>query len=306
MSHRLYDHALACSGITSAEVTNSHLHRGDVWQARAACAIWWYRRAVPISTIAYWLGVKQGTVRMHVGLIAGDQRKRHGCRDAAALRLAARMERSYVEEPPASAAPPPPATLIEAAAGLVADAYYVRPEEILCPGRQDFMVEARQVLIAVLERQGLSVAAIGRLVGRDHSTVLHHLSYLEALPEDEYLHDLIRELAGELRLLAPREAQSGQAVPAPVQNLFRWLYNALLGQIPRRDRLDVCCYVFTEVLGVRWRQLEAAPARGFVILCRHTAVYSVAICALRLHGRGAHADLLASRLRRMGYRPAVA
>jgi chromosomal replication initiation ATPase DnaA len=88
----------------------------------------------------------------------------------------------------------------ESAAGVeevtlarVAEAYGVSPAALIAPGRNPLLVEARRVTMQLLAERGLGASHIGRVVRRDHSTVLHHLAVLRTSPtpeEQEMLADL--------------------------------------------------------------------------------------------------------------------
>ena len=68
--------------------------------------------------------------------------------------------------------PPPPR--IAAIIGAVAQAFSVPVRQILSPRRAAPIVRARQAAMHLaLELSGHSSIAIGRALGRDHSTVLH-------------------------------------------------------------------------------------------------------------------------------------
>lgn len=80
----------------------------------------------------------------------------------------------------------------------VARAYEVSPEELLGPSRLPYLVEGRRVVMALLHEHGLGASAIGHLIGRDHSTVVHHLKMMKSAltwEEREMLTRLRRELA---------------------------------------------------------------------------------------------------------------
>jgi hypothetical protein len=59
---------------------------------------------------------------------------------------------------------------------LVADAYCLDPEVLLGACRLSEVVEARWLLMALLYRRGESIAAIGRVLGKNHSTIRHGLA----------------------------------------------------------------------------------------------------------------------------------
>lgn len=58
----------------------------------------------------------------------------------------------------------------------IAEEYLVKLSELLSSSREEEVVEARAELMRRLRTTGLSMARIGQLVGRHHSTVSHHLA----------------------------------------------------------------------------------------------------------------------------------
>ncbi len=84
----------------------------------------------------------------------------------------------------------------------VATAYGFSASALSAPCRDPLRVEARRVAMGLLAERGLGATHIGKLLGRDHSTVLHHLAVLRdrCTPEEqEMLADLravVREGCG--------------------------------------------------------------------------------------------------------------
>ncbi len=75
----------------------------------------------------------------------------------------------------------------------VAQAYGFSPAALSAPCRDPLRVEARRVAMQLLAEQGVGATHIGQILGRDHSTVLHHLAVLRSrsTPEEqEMLADL--------------------------------------------------------------------------------------------------------------------
>ena len=64
----------------------------------------------------------------------------------------------------------------------VARAYALTPEKLLSGDRHALLVEARRVAMQLLRERGMDVVTIGRVIGRDHSTVLHHLGLIQHSP----------------------------------------------------------------------------------------------------------------------------
>jgi chromosomal replication initiation ATPase DnaA len=66
------------------------------------------------------------------------------------------------------------------AARLICAVNKVEPSDVFSRGRKRECIPARRMLICLLRRRGLSLAAIGRLIHRDHTTVLYQLRWVEA------------------------------------------------------------------------------------------------------------------------------
>jgi chromosomal replication initiator protein len=66
--------------------------------------------------------------------------------------------------------------------GVVAEYYGVSGEELSGPGRTQEVCFARHAVMYVLRTvSGANLPAIGRAVGRDHTTVLHGISRMEQM-----------------------------------------------------------------------------------------------------------------------------
>lgn len=83
----------------------------------------------------------------------------------------------------------------------VASGFGVKPKDVLGPGRQKSILNARQVAMYLArETGGFTLPRIGEFFGgRDHTTVLHSVRKIEqAMHEDAKLKRMIRELRREL------------------------------------------------------------------------------------------------------------
>ena len=85
-----------------------------------------------------------------------------------------------------------PHAIVEA----VADFYELPIAVVIGASRQGRHVKARRVAAWLLRQQGLSLAAIGNILGRDHSTVL---AGLRAIDKDTALRAIARQLLDALR-----------------------------------------------------------------------------------------------------------
>lgn len=113
-----------------------------------------------------------------------------------------------------------PATPEEAAArsrilDAVAAAYEVTPLSIMSRGRDTFVVETRKVAIRILWDLDLGVTLIGRMMGLDHSTVLHHLgSFRRATDTEKWGIREVRKALGLQRRPLPQTARARIRVAA--------------------------------------------------------------------------------------------
>lgn len=66
----------------------------------------------------------------------------------------------------------------------VADLFGLTPESVLSKGRNSTQADARWVIAYVMRSQmNMSLPAIGRRLGRDHTTILHGLRQIEKRPD---------------------------------------------------------------------------------------------------------------------------
>ena len=84
---------------------------------------------------------------------------------------------------------------------LVAKRFKTTPEEIRGRARGRYITNARWALIAGLRSKGLSTITIGRLVHRDHTSVLHALT---ALPDRCSRDAHLARAVTEIRIAARR------------------------------------------------------------------------------------------------------
>jgi len=63
----------------------------------------------------------------------------------------------------------------------IADKHGYNVEDILGPCRHKHLVIVRRECVAMLRAKGYSTTEIGRIMKRDHSTIVHSLQVLEAL-----------------------------------------------------------------------------------------------------------------------------
>lgn len=64
--------------------------------------------------------------------------------------------------------------------GLIALRHGFTREDILGPRKFKNLIRARQDCIAMFRKRGLSTTEIGRIMGRDHSTIVHALQQVAA------------------------------------------------------------------------------------------------------------------------------
>lgn len=67
--------------------------------------------------------------------------------------------------------------------GLVALQHGFTADEVLSPSRTAKLVQARQDCIVMFRERGYSTTEIGRIMRRDHTTIVHALQRIQKLPE---------------------------------------------------------------------------------------------------------------------------
>lgn len=65
--------------------------------------------------------------------------------------------------------------LLEQIKVIIAEEFSILPEMLIGPRQSDYVSTARHVLSVTLYGMGLSCVAVGKIVGKDHSTVLHSI-----------------------------------------------------------------------------------------------------------------------------------
>ena len=84
--------------------------------------------------------------------------------------------------------------------GKIAEYYNVMPEEITGKGKTKNISSARQIAIYLIRSMtGMTLEDIGKIFGRDHSTVLHSIRKVEeSLPTDPEVADIVRDITANL------------------------------------------------------------------------------------------------------------
>ena len=179
---------------------------------------------------------------------------------------------------------------------LAADYLGVDWEHLRGRGRDQYTAEARHLLCYLLDRAGYTRAAIGRLLGRDHSTIIHAIGRIE---RSEALADEGRRL---VRAVLPFVGEGG-GTPAPgavpVRAVSRSLLQALLGTLPLADVRAVRAYVCGTLLG---RERVPAPqaAWGLCVLAARPGVRAAVEEVLESCGLRPYGGLIALQLGRAG------
>lgn len=102
--------------------------------------------------------------------------------------------------------PPPPPPMFDAPTGheiceIVCRFYDIRKVEIMSPRRTDVLARARRIVSKLcIEFTTLSLPGIGKILCRDHTTILHGLRELnKTLTENQQLSDEMNVLRGKIR-----------------------------------------------------------------------------------------------------------
>lgn len=74
--------------------------------------------------------------------------------------------------------------LAELVQHVVAEAYAISPKDIMAAGRHKAQAEARQVFMMLMREHGLSTTEIGRLLSRDHTTVVQGVQSIKRRLEE--------------------------------------------------------------------------------------------------------------------------
>lgn len=67
--------------------------------------------------------------------------------------------------------------------GRIASRHGFTADDILGPSRTAKLVRARQDCVTMFRDRGHSTTEIGRIINRDHSTIVHTLQRIQKLPE---------------------------------------------------------------------------------------------------------------------------
>lgn len=163
----------------------------------------------------------------------------------------------------------------------------VPEERVRARDRSPQVAAARHAAFWALNRAGLNPAQIARLLGLNHSTVVHGLARAERHPEWRALVAPAVELSGA----------GGQR-----QALHRWLERGLRG-MPAEERRAIYAYATCTILG--WERYAGSTcAYGLMLVLarpRVRAALEEALCRCDLEAEVGRIDLHAARL---GYRAA--
>ena len=185
---------------------------------------------------------------------------------------------------------------VEQIIALAADYLDVDWESLRGRRRDQYIVEARHLLCYLLDRAGYTRAAISRLLGRDHSTIIHAIGRIE---RSEALADEGRRL---VRTVLPFVGEGG-GPPAPgavpMRAVSHCLLRALLGTLPLADVRAVRAYVCGTLLG---RERVPAPqaAWGLCVLAARPGVRAAVEEVLESCGLRPYGGLIALQLGRAG------
>lgn len=164
--------------------------------------------------------------------------------------------------------------------------------------RDQDTVEARQLLCYLLSRAGYTVAAIARLLERNHSTVLHAISRVE---RSDTLIDAGQRLVGAVLPLVCEPDKQMSLGMLPIQAISRSLLRSLLGTAPLHDVRAVRAYVCGTLLG-RERVPALQAAWGLCVIASRPYVRTIVEEVLQACGLPAYRGLIDLQLQRAGVR----
>ena len=175
---------------------------------------------------------------------------------------------------------------VRAVLEIASAAYGIHPALLLDRTRSEDVVEARQVVMAVLVGCGHRLADVGRYMARDHSTIDYGVKRAKSMHPDA-LARLRRECAHIMRG-GPLDEGEARA------RIVSWC----AGQ-ERTTRRAVTAYVDQTILGSR-RPCVEAPS-GLYVLATRADVRGGLLAELALAGWDGHADRLWLHIQRSGW-----
>ncbi len=119
----------------------------------------------------------------------------------------------------------------------------VSPTDILGTRRLSVLATARRLVCVLFRDAGIGMAATGRLIGRDHTTVLHHLRKSDRLVAREPDGHEVQALDGLRRKLSLNREIDGTLRDrfSKARCLCPTLGKPVLGADTKTDRLDAPC-----------------------------------------------------------------
>ena len=164
--------------------------------------------------------------------------------------------------------------------------------------RDQDIVEARQLFCYLLSRAGYTVAAIARLLERNHSTILHAIRRVE---QSNTLIDVGRSMTGAVLPLLADPNEQVTLGTLPMQAIAQSVLRSLLGTTSLRDVRAVRAYVCGPLLG-RERVPAVLAAWGLCVLVSRPTVRARVEEVLHACGLPAYCGLLDLQVRQAGMR----
>jgi hypothetical protein len=156
-------------------------------------------------------------------------------------------------------------------------------------------VRARHLLCYTLYRTGYSMAHIGRLLDRNHSTIVHAIHHVEQdanlAMEGQRLTDMV------LPYVRRSESKPGDVTRAISQALLQ----ALAGAATNEEVYAVCAYVSGTLLG-RKRVSSCHAAWGLFVLTARPDLRLRVEDVLQISGLGAYCGLIDLQCTKVGLR----
>lgn len=281
---QLITHASEYFGLSLSSLQN-HAATGMPGRARLACILWFHQCGMTFEEIAASLQLTVTTVREHLGDLSS--RVPQACQLPAVSALAMDLHAAWERGAPGG-------SVARWVCAAVAEEYCVPNSTIMSRDRDPLVVEARRCMIGVLRKLGFTPSEIARYIDRDHSTVLHHYERIDAALLRDDIHVAIARVRA--RVLAEHPVLRVGEESADQRGIERALYGSLVPLLPRTTRLDVCSYLWREILGLVWPRKVESPVQGFRTLVARVDVRETVLGLLCAYARVPLANLLAARI----------
>lgn len=183
--------------------------------------------------------------------------------------------------------------------------------EVVGKSREQHRNDARRIMVVTLRRLGLTVAHIGRLLNRDHSTILNALERSGDLDETYKVRypgkqsaEVAREVAAAVEDVLTRLATTGLYVEnagkpdVPPMAVL----DTALSRVEAPVRAQVRAFIDGALLGRSRRYHAPSAAYGLIVLSERPDIRSQIVSSLRRAGLSNYEHGIQYQSQRCGYR----